>query len=81
MRTSSPSPVSVKVLSDYRLFLCFDNQEKRIFDASPYLKHEYFASLKNPVVFGTAKTNGLTVEWLGEIDICPDELYENSMPC
>ena len=26
------------------------------------------------------KINPLTIEWAGGIDICPDELYYNSMP-
>ncbi|HCM25077.1 MAG TPA: DUF2442 domain-containing protein [Treponema sp.] len=79
-RVSSPSPVFVKALENYRLFLRFDNQEERIFDVTPYLKDTFFASLANPVIFNTVKTNGLTVEWMGNIDICPDELYENSKP-
>jgi hypothetical protein len=80
MRASNPSPVFVKPLDCHRLFLRFSNQEERIFDVSPYLEHKYFAALNNPVIFRTAKTNGLTVEWMGDIDICPDELYENSRP-
>jgi hypothetical protein len=71
-------PVAVKPLPQYKLLITFDNKEQRIFDVSPYLSDSYFASLKNPAVFNSAKTNLLTVEWAGGIDICPDELYYNS---
>ena len=72
-------PVSVTPLEDYKLSLTFDNAEKRIFDVRPYLDDTYYAPLKNPVVFRSVKINPITVEWLNEIDICPDELYYNSV--
>jgi hypothetical protein len=75
----SHSPVYVKPLDDYKLLLRFDNKEERIFDVKPYLKDNYFSSLKNKAIFKTVKTNQLTVEWIGNIDICPDELYYNSV--
>ncbi|MBM3710139.1 MAG: DUF2442 domain-containing protein [Actinobacteria bacterium] len=74
----SHSPVYVKPLKDYKLFLRFDNNEERIFDVKPYLKDKYFSLLKNKAIFKTVKTNQLTIEWIGNIDICPDELYYNS---
>ncbi|MCL2106578.1 MAG: DUF2442 domain-containing protein [Oscillospiraceae bacterium] len=73
-------PVSVKTLPDYRLLLRFDNGEERLFDVAPYLATPFFASLKNQAVFQSARINPLTVEWNGDIDICPDELYYNSVP-
>jgi len=73
-------PVEVKPLENYKLFLLFDNNEKRIFDVTPYLEDEFFAPLKNLVIFNSVKINPITVEWNGEIDICPDDLYYNSEP-
>ena len=75
----SHSPVYVKPLDDYKLLLRFDNKEERIFDVKPYLKDSYFSPLKSKAIFKTVKTNQLTVEWIGNIDICPDELYYNSV--
>lgn len=75
----SPSPIYVKPLDDYMLLLRFDNEEERIFDVKPYLEDKYFAPLKNTAIFRTVKTNQLTIEWMGNIDICPDELYFNSV--
>ena len=73
-------PIDVKPLENYRLLITFDNNEKRIFDVSPYLDDSFFAPLRNITVFQTAKINPLTVEWAGGIDFCPDEIYYNSKP-
>ncbi|GHV03001.1 hypothetical protein FACS189485_04990 [Spirochaetia bacterium] len=72
-------PVSVTPLEDYKLSLTFDNAEKKIFDVKPYLEDTYYAPLKNLTIFRSVKINPITVEWLNEIDICPDELYYNSV--
>ena len=72
-------PVEVKPLENYCLLITFNNNEKRIFDVSPYLNDNFFAPLRNPVIFKSVKINPLTVEWAGGIDFCPDELYYNSI--
>jgi hypothetical protein len=73
-------PIDVKPLPQYRILLTFDNKERRIFDITPYLSDCFFAPLRNPAIFQSVKVNPLTVEWAGGIDICPDELYYNSVP-
>lgn len=78
IRASAPSPVWVRPEADHRLRLRFENGEERLFDVSPYLEDDYFSSLRSPAVFSTVRINRLTVEWMGGIDICPDELYGNS---
>lgn len=39
--------VKVDARPDYRLFLEFENDEKRVFDMAPYLDRKPFDSLKN----------------------------------
>ena len=73
-------PVGVKPLEPYRLLITFDNNEQRIFDVAPYLSDSFFAPLSNKSFFKSVRLNPLTVEWAGGIDICPDELYYNSVP-
>ena len=73
-------PIEVKPLEQYKLLITFDNKEQRIFDVTPYLNDNFFMPLRNPTIFRTAKINPITVEWMGGIDICPDELYYNSYP-
>ena len=35
--------------------------------------------LKDPAIFKSVKAEGLSVEWVTGQDICPDELYQNSV--
>ncbi len=72
-------PVQVEVLDNYCLKILFDNQEQRIFDVKPYLSDPFFHAISNQTIFSTARVNPITVEWDGDIDICPDELYEKSI--
>jgi hypothetical protein len=65
---------------DYRLLLTFDNGERRVFDVNPYMNLKAFAELANVSLFNTVKPGGLSVEWIHGQDICPDELYYNSVP-
>ncbi|MBQ7570540.1 MAG: DUF2442 domain-containing protein, partial [Synergistaceae bacterium] len=44
------------------------------------LNYEIFAPLKSLPFFMSAKTNGSSVCWSDELDISPEELYENSSP-
>jgi hypothetical protein len=75
-------PKAVKVIpqSDYFLLVTFSNNEERLFDVKPYFGLKPFDELKNVEMFNTVKTAGLSVEWLHGQDICPDELYYNSVP-
>jgi len=68
----------MNILEDYKLDIAFNNGEKRGFDVKPYLSHKFYLSLKEPNIFKTAKTNGITIEWANGIDFCPDEIYVNS---
>jgi hypothetical protein len=71
----------VKVLSDYRLYLEFDNGERRIFDMAPYMEKRPFIRLKGTHLFNLAKVDYGTVVWPGNIDIAPETLYDRSVPC
>ena len=72
--------VYVKPLSEYKLSLEFENQEKRIFDVTPYLEMGVFRQLKDKNIFSRAFIDGGTVMWPGEIDIAPETLYDRSIP-
>ena len=74
-----PKAIDVKVLNNYELEILFDNQEKRIFDVKPYFKFKQFQDLKENGKFDTVKISGLSIEWENGADICPDELYNNSI--
>ena len=73
-------PIEVMPLEHYKLLIVFDNKEKRIFDVNPYLDDSFFAPLRNPAIFNSVKISPISIQWAGGIDICPDELYYNSVP-
>jgi len=75
-----PRAVNVIPQADYYLLVTFSNNEKRLFDVKPYLDFKPFTELKNPTVFNTVKPAGLSVEWIHGQDICPDDLYYQSVP-
>ena len=72
---------AVEALDNYMVLVTFDNGEKRIFDVKPYLEHPAYKELKTNDLFKTVKIAGLSIEWIHGQDICPDELYFNSVPC
>ena len=74
-----PTAKSVCALEDYMLKVQFDNGEIRKFDVKPYIQGEWYSELADPVYFDRVFVNGYTVEWPNEQDLCPDELYYNSI--
>jgi hypothetical protein len=72
--------MNVEPLAEYKLSLEFENQEKRIFDVTPYLEMGVFRQLKDKNIFSRAFVDGGTVMWPGEIDIAPETLYDQSIP-
>ena len=72
--------ISVIPLEDYRLHVVFDNGEERIFDVKPLIRGSWMGELADESYFKTVRIGGLSVEWPHEQDICPDQLYECSIP-
>lgn len=74
-----PKAIDVKPLNDYKLEIKFDNEEIRIFDVKPYFKFKIFKELQQNKKFDKVKISGLSIEWENGADICPEELYNNSV--
>ena len=74
-----PKAISVNVFDDYKLLIEFENGEKKVFDVKPYLNYKAFEELKDIEKFRSVKISGLSVAWENGADICPDELYNNSI--
>lgn len=73
-----PKLTDVKPLENYRILLCYDTGEQRVFDVLPYITGSWYGQLKDPAIFRTVHVSGKTVEWAGGQDIAPHELYELS---
>lgn len=76
----TPTAVKVKPLEEYKLEVTFDNEEVRIYDAKPLIRGEWFGKLNDINVFNTVHIGGISVEWEDGQDVCPDDLYYNSVP-
>lgn len=71
VRAVTPTP-------DFGLCLTFSNGERRQFDVRPYLDRGVFRQLQDYSRFSQVRVVAGTVAWPGEIDLCPDTLYEKS---
>lgn len=74
-----PTVTYVEPRENYWLFLEFDNGEKKLFDVKPYIGGDFYGKLANEAYFRTVKVNGFSVEWADGQDLCPDELYTDSI--
>lgn len=70
--------IDVKPLEDYKLLLTFDNNIKKIKDMKPYLNKGVFKVLQDKSIFNSVEIVLGTIAW-GDIDMCPDFLYESSI--
>ncbi|MBR0163512.1 MAG: DUF2442 domain-containing protein [Lachnospiraceae bacterium] len=75
-----PKAVKVVPLDNYKLLITFDNEEVRLYNAEPLITGEWFGRLRDPSFFKTVHVAGLSVEWAGGQDVCPDDLYYSSVP-
>lgn len=73
-----PRIKNAEVLGNYLLLLTFDNDERKIFDASELIDLPMYRGLKD--VFDQASVSYGTVVWPGGMDVSPDMLYLKSMP-
>ncbi len=71
---------TVRPLKDYRLLITFDNGEERVFDVRPYLDKGVFSELRETGRFNAVRVSFDTVEWPNGADLCPEVLYEESIP-
>lgn len=76
-----PRVTAVQPLPDYKLALTFGNGEQRVFDAAPLLDYPAFKPLKDKAFFALVRAQYGTVCWPGDIDYCPDTLYQQSARC
>ena len=78
--TLHPRVKAVEPRADYRLRLTFTNGEVRVFDMQPYLGTGIFRQLRDRAVFNSVRPVLGSIQWSNEADLCPDMLYEQSVP-
>ena len=72
--------VSVNAEPDFILKIRFaDGKEKR-YDMKPVIAEGgIFSRIAAPQAFATAYADGTSVSWCGDVDIAPEELYDNGI--
>ena len=76
----SPRAMAVEQLEGYRPLVTFEDSERRVYDANPLIRGDWFGELRDPAIFATVHVAGLSVEWAGGQDVCPDELCHAGVP-
>ena len=78
-----PKLISVEAMPDFKLRLCYETGEKKIFDVAPYIVGSWYGLLNNSDYFRTVHLlpGGSGIEWQDGQDIAPHELYELSTVC
>ena len=69
----------VKVVGELSLLVTFSSGEERIFDMLYLMQYPVYQKLKESEFFCTVRVeNGILVWGNGEVDIAPEEVYNNS---
>lgn len=76
----TPRILDVKALREYYIYLKFKTGEEKVYDMTSCIeKIEYYKKLKNRKYFENVKPRGCTVEWEEGEDVCPENLYYDSI--
>ena len=77
-----PKILSLEALAEYKLRLCYETGEEKIFDVSPYICGEWFGRLRDTEYFKTVSIlpGDIGIAWADGQDIAPHELYDASIP-
>jgi len=70
---------NVLALDDYKLLITFENNEKKIFDVSPYLEIGKFSELKEQTMFQSVHVSFDSIEWANKLDLDPELLYSKGV--
>jgi len=76
----NPRVISVEAEQDHKLKIVFENEEVRLFDATPFLEKGVFNELKNLSYFKQVRVAFGSIEWPHEQDFSKDTLYLLSTP-
>ena len=76
----TPDIIEVKVLREYYIYIKFKTGEEKVYDMTKSIKEiDYYKKLKDRKYFENVKPRGETVEWEEGEDVCPENLYYDSM--
>ena len=76
----TPRILEVKALRDYYIYLKFKTGEEKVYNMKDCIDEiKYYSKLKERKYFENVKPRGCTVEWENGEDVCPENLYYESI--
>lgn len=76
----TPDIIEVRALNDYYIYLKFKTGEEKVYDMTKCIEEiGYYKKLKKRKYFENVKPRGETVEWKNGEDVCPENLYYDSV--
>ena len=76
----TPRIIEVRALNNYYIYLQFKTGEEKVYDMAKCIEEiEYYKKLKVRRYFENVKPRGTTVEWENGEDVCPENLYYDSI--
>ena len=71
-----PKPVEVRALTNFRIWLRYDDGTEGAVDLSDVAGRGVFAAWDDPAFFESVRLGSHgAIEWRSDIDICPDAMY------
>ncbi len=75
-----PNPIEVKALDNFCLYIKFANGKEKIYDMKNLIGNsKIYSNLKDKSYFKKVKVCGETVVWPNGEDVCPENLYNDSI--
>ena len=75
-----PKVKEVKAIDERHIYLKFSDGKEKVYDMSYLIDNiKFFEKLKNKEYFKLVKPRGVSVEWPGGEDVCPENLYYDSV--
>ena len=71
--------VSARAIDDKRVRVVFENGAEGTFDCSSYMTDPYWRRLAEPAFFRLVRAECGTLVWPGDIDLDPEEIWEDSI--
>ena len=76
----TPNIIEVKALDNTRIYLKYEDGKEKVYDMKPLIDRiKFYAKLKNKEYFKQVKSCYDTVEWPNGEDVCPENLYYDSV--
>lgn len=80
MNMNTPNVIEVKAIDETHIYIKFENGKEKVYDMKPIIeKIKYYVRLKDREYFKQVKPCYNTVEWPNGEDVCPENLYYDSV--